>query len=422
MLPWWGPMPAQTPACLPSLGKDVMMTAEHSVRAFPLAPPGTMGPPREYDALRRECPIVRVELPMGATAWYVTRYDDVRTLLADTRLVRPTINSWPPTPEDTPPAGPGLVTMMEMEGPRHTTLRRAVAEAFSARTVRLWENQIRELAEQLLDDMEAGGRPADLISGFAEPFPLRVMCDLVGLPYEERGFYLPLADTALGALMTLEQGRAATDQLRSYVAECLGRKRRKPNHDVLTELIRRCDTGELAQEDLISFGLSMLVAGYRTSTMFIANAVLTLLTHPHQLAEVQANGRLIPNVVDELLRYLPVMNGTVVLLATEDLHIRGRTIRAGEAVLPVIAAANLDDSVFPEPDRLDLSRFPNPHLSFGRGPHNCVGMHLARAELTIALETLLNRFPNIRLAIPEHELPWEDDAPSKSPDFFPISW
>ncbi|GGM36350.1 cytochrome P450 [Longimycelium tulufanense] len=396
-------------------------TSRPVTRDFPLAPPGTMGPPREYAELQRGCPIARVRTPLGATAWYVTRYEDVRSLLADPRLIRPTINVWPPA-ESADSSGPGLVTMMEMVGPRHRALRRAVGEAFSARTVRSREGRIRQLAESILNDFEKDGPPADLVTGFAESFPLLVMCELVGIPYEERDFFLPLADAALGALLTLEEGRRATDRLRSYIAQLVARKQTEPARDLLGELLRQRDDGELTQDDLISFGLSMLVGGYRTSTMFIANAVLVLLTRMEHLAVLRSDPGLLPSAVEELLRFLPVMNGSVVLLAKEDIRLHGTTIRAGDAVLPIIPAANRDATVFPDPDRLDLRRERNPHLAFGRGAHNCVGIHLARVELTVALEALLDRFPNLRLAVAEHEVPWEDDSPSKSPVSLPVSW
>lgn len=378
-----------------------------------------MGPPHEYHELREEG-IVAVHMPMGATAWFVTRYADVRELLADPRLIRPTINEWPP-PTGQPP-DTLLTTMMELNGPRHTALRKAVAEEFSARVVRLRTGRIRELADQLLDDFETGRRPGDLVAGFAEPFPLLVVCDMVGIPYDERGYFLPPADAALGALQTLEVGRKVTKILREYVIELVTRKRDQPANDVLTNLVRRCDAAELTQEDLISFGLSMLIAGYRTSTMFLANAVLTLLTHSGQLAGLRHDRSLIPCAVEELLRYLPVMNGSVVLVAIKDIQLHGQTIRAGEAVLPVIAAGNRDDSVFPGADRLDLCRAQNPHLSFGRGAHNCVGSYLARVELTVALEALLDRFPRLHLAVAEHEVPWDDGSPSKSPDALLVNW
>ncbi|MCO5970832.1 cytochrome P450 [Actinoallomurus soli] len=392
------------------------------VMDFPLGPPGTMGPIEEYGRLRRECPVARVRTPMGATAWYVTRYADVRALLADARLVRPTINAWPVRPEDLPEPGPGLTTMMELDGPRHAALRRALADEFAVHTVEGRLGRVRALAEGLLDDIETGGRPADLAADFAEPFPLLVMCDLVGIPYEDRDYFLPMADVALGALVTLDEGREVTHALRGYIAELIARKRRRPGDDVLTRLVRRCDQGELDREEVICFGLSMLMAGYRTCTMFLADAILVLLTRPGRFARLRDDRGMMPRAVEELLRYLPVMNGVVVLQATRDIDLHGRAIHAGEAVLPVLAAANRDGSVFPDADRLDLRRDPNPHLTFGQGAHYCIGVHLARAELAVALDSLLDRFPGLRLAVDESELPWEDESPAKSPLAIPVEW
>ncbi|WP_073480758.1 cytochrome P450 [Streptoalloteichus hindustanus] len=397
-------------------------STEHEPRDFPLAPPGTMGPPANYAALQRECPVTRVRMLIDATAWYVTRYEDVRAVLADPRFVRPTINAWPVPAVDQPSSGPELVTMMEMDGPRHRALRQAVAQSFSARAARARESRVRARAEELLADVERLGPPADLVAAFAEPFPLLVMCDLVGIPADDREFFLPLADAALGAMVTLEEGRRATERLRDYLTDLLAYKEREPADDVLTDLVRRRDSGALTQEELIAFGLSMLVAGYRTSTMFLANAVLTLVSHPERFDALRNDPTLVPGAVEELLRFLPVMNGVVVLLATEDVELRGRRIRAGEAVLPIIPAANRDHSVFSDPDRFDPRRRPNPHLSFGRGTHNCVGVHLARLELTAALQSLTSRFPALRLAVPEHRIPWDDDSPAKSPLRLPVSW
>jgi cytochrome P450 len=166
----------------------------------------------------------------------------------------------------------------------------------------------------------------------------------------------------------------------------------------------------------------MLMAGYRTCTMFLANSIFVLLTQPDQLARLRDDRGIMPQAVEELLRYLPVMNGIVVLQATQDVDLHGRTINAGEAVLPVLAAANRDGAVFPDADRLDLRRDPNPHLTFGQGTHYCLGVHLARAELAVALDTLLDRFPGLRLAVNESELPWENESPAKSPLAIPVNW
>ncbi|MFJ5675629.1 cytochrome P450 [Streptomyces sp. NPDC093097] len=388
---------------------------------MPLPTPGSMGPPLEYARLRRECPLARVRMPMDASAWYVTRHADVRALLADPRLTRPTINDWPPRPHHAASDGPGLVTMMELDGPQHTALRRALAKPFSRRAIKARIPSLRQIANQLLDAFTAENSPADLVSAYLEPFPLMVMCELVGIPYQDRDHFLPLADAALGALITLDEGRRATQSLREYISCLIRRKQRTPTNDILTTLIHARDTGALNDETLISFGLSMLVAGYRTTTMFLANTVLTLLQKPGQYGRLRDDRSLLPSAVEEFLRYMPVMNGVVVLQANEDLSLHGQTIRKGEAVLPVIAAANRDNHTFANPDQLDLRRIDNPHLAFGRGTHNCIGSHLARAQLTVALKALLDRFPHLRIA-EGHQPTWDDTSPSKSPLTLPVVW
>ncbi|MFI2239238.1 cytochrome P450 [Streptomyces chrestomyceticus] len=392
---------------------------------FPMPPPGSVGPPPEYAALRRSCPLARVATPFGAPAWYVTRYDDVRKLLADDRFIRPTINDWP-TIDDRPPdtavagRGPGLVTMMELEGPRHAALRQALAEPFSVRATRRRRAALRATADRMLGQIAADGPPGDLVSDFCEPFPLLVMCELVGIPYAERASFLATADEALGALITLEGGREAGHQLRSYMVSLLERHRRAPGEDILGSLVAASDRGAVDEESVLAFGLSMLVAGYRTTTMFLANAVLALLAEPDRYARLLDDRALLPTAVDELLRFLPVQNGVIVLQTREDVILHGHTIRAGEAVLPVLAAANLDERTFPEADRLVLDRRANPHLAFGRGPHNCIGAHLARTQLSVGLEALLDRFPRLRLT---GEPPtWEGHSPARSPLTLPVTW
>jgi cytochrome P450 len=388
---------------------------------IPLPPPGTMGPPEEYGRLRQECPLTKVRLPIGAIAWYATRYEDVKELVADARLIRPSITDWPPRPGRIPGDEPGLITMMELEGPRHAALRRALSEPFSVRSIRRQLPRIRQSADRLLDPFVGGDQPGDLVVRFLEPFPIMVMCDLVGIPYEDSEYFLPKADAALGALLTLEEGREATSQLREYITSLLDRKRREPGDDMLTKLVREYERGTVDRESAVSFGLSMLVAGYRTSTMFLADAVVTLLTLPGEYARLRDNRDLMPGAVEELLRYVPVMNGVVVLQAVEDIELHGRTIRVGDAVLPVLAAANRDDSTFTDGDRLDLCRVDNPHLAFGRGAHNCIGSHLARSQMTVCLEALFDRLPNLRLAEGHHAI-WEDESPSKSPLTLPVNW
>ncbi|MFI9276174.1 cytochrome P450 [Kitasatospora sp. NPDC052896] len=388
---------------------------------FPLPPPGTMGPPEECVRLRASCPVARVRLPMDATAWYVTRYADVRELIADSRLIRPTINDWPARPGPAVDGGPRLVTMAELEGPRHLALRRAVASAFSSRAVRDRLPRIRQLAEQLLEEFQEAGRPGDLVAGFTDPFPLLVLCELVGIPFEDRNWFLPVLDAALGTMVTSEEARRVTDLLREYVAGLIARKRSRPGDDVLSLLIRQCEDGVITDADVMAFGLSMLTVGFGISSFFLADSVHTLLAQPDQWVRLRDHRDLMTGAVEELLRYLPVMNGTLLLLATETIDLCGRTVRRGDAVIPVLASANRDGSVFADAARLDLGRADNPHLAFGRGTHNCVGAHLARAELTVGLEALFDRFARLRLADGQ-EPGWDDQSVTKSPLTLPVTW
>ncbi|MFJ4517528.1 cytochrome P450 [Streptomyces sp. NPDC088816] len=388
---------------------------------FPLPPPGTLGPPETCARLRESRPVARVGLLMDATAWYVTRYEDVRALLADPRLIRPTINDWPPRPGPDADAGPSLVTMAELDGPRHLALRRSVAPAFSAGAVRDRLPRIRALAGRLLEEFAAGGPPGDLVAGFTEPFPLLVLCDLVGIPWQDRDWFLPVLDAALGGMVTAEEGRRVTDLLRAYITELIARKRSRPGDDVLTLLVREAEDGTLTDDEVTAFGLSMLTVGFGISGFFLAGSVHTLLHRPDQWARLRDHRDLMPGAVEELLRYMPVMNGTVMLLATEDIEVGGQTVREGDAVIPVLASANRDGSAFADADGLDLCRADNPHLAFGRGTHNCVGAHLARAELTVGIEALLDRFPELRPARGQQPL-WDDQSVTKSPLTLPVGW
>ncbi|MFJ3246587.1 cytochrome P450 [Streptomyces sp. NPDC086782] len=394
---------------------------EADVLDFPLPPPGTMGPPETCAWLRESRPVTRVGLLMDATAWYVTRYEDVRALLADPRLIRPTINDWPPRPGPAADDGPGLVTMAELDGPRHLALRRSVAPAFSAGAVRDRLPRIRALADRLLEEFAAGGPPGDLVAAFTEPFPLLVLCDLVGIPWQDRDWFLPVLDAALGGMVTAEEGRRVTDLLHAYVAELIARKRSRPGDDVLTLLVRETEDGTLTDDEVTAFGLSMLTVGFGISGFFLAGSVHTLLRRPDQWARLRDHRDLMPGAVEELLRYMPVMNGTVLLLATEDVEVGGQTVRAGDAVIPVLASANRDESAFADAGRLDLCRADNPHLAFGRGTHNCVGAHLARAELTVGIEALLDRFPGLRPARGQQPF-WDDQSVTKSPLTLPVGW
>ncbi|ALG09902.1 cytochrome P450 [Kibdelosporangium phytohabitans] len=382
----------------------------------PAPDPGTAGPPRAYDRLRADEPVVQAQLANGETGWLLSRHEDVRAAFADPRLVRPLLSAWPVREDAQPP--PCLPTFLEMTGEQHHRVRRAVLPLFTRPRLRFMAPRIRAIATELVDAMTAAGTAADLVPSFVEPLPLRVLCDTVGLPYEDRDTYLPHTLTLLSAAgLPMDDVLDALYALQDYASELVSRKQREPDDTYICLLLSR-----LTRDDVVSFVVTMLMAGYKTNVQHTGNALLVLLTHPGQLGLLRADPARIPVAVEELLRYVPLMNAINILVAQEDLTLRGRRIRAGDAVLPVIASANRDPAAFTDPDRLDLARSPNPHTTFGRGPHHCTGAHLTRLQLTVALEVLLSGLPDLELDEPPEVIPWDESTPLRAPARLRVRW
>ncbi|NLU70352.1 cytochrome P450 [Streptomyces sp. HNM0574] len=394
----------------------------------PAAEPGTAGPPCGYARLRSEQPVVRAQLPNGETGWLLSRYADARAAFADPRLIRPLLSSWPPREgADAPP--PCLPTFLEMTGAHHERVRRAVLPLFGRRRLAFMAPRIRAIAEELLDTMTAhagAARTADLVPAYVEPLPLRALCETVGLPHEDRDRYLPHTLTLLGAAgLPMEKVLQALYALQDYASDLVARKEDEEKSEDYIRLLltesRRPGSG-LTRDDVVSFVVTMLMAGYKTNMQHTGNALLALLTHPEQLRGLRDAPERIGPAVEELLRYVPLMNAINILVAREDLTLHGRHIRAGDAVIPVPASANRDARAFTDPDRLDLARTPNPHLAFGHGPHACTGGHLSRLQLATVIQVLLERLPDIELTEPAASLPWDESTPLRAPARLPVRW
>ncbi|MFI1968348.1 cytochrome [Streptomyces cinnamoneus] len=394
----------------------------------PEVEPGTAGPPCAYARLRAEAPVVKAQLPNGETGWLLSRYEDVRAAFADPRLVRPLLSAWPPREgDDAPP--PCLPTFLEMTGEHHERVRRTVLPMFGRRRLEFMEPRIRAMAGELVDAMVAGAEDgtADLVAAYAEPLPLRVLCETVGLPYEDRDVYLPHTLALLGAAgLTMEEVLAALYALQDYAGELISRKEKEDGEgeDYIRLLLAeaRRPGSELTRDDVVSFVVTMLMAGYKTNIQHTGNALLALLTHPEQMRTLREAPERTSTAVEELLRYVPLMNAINILVATEDFTLHGQRIRAGDAVVPVPASANRDPEAFAEPDRLDLTRTPNAHVAFGHGPHACTGGHLTRMQLAIAIQVLLERLPGVELAVPAKTIPWDESTPLRAPARLPVRW
>jgi cytochrome P450 len=405
----------------------IMSLATVKTRTYPFGAPVGLELDGMYAYLREHEPLAAVRQPFGDPAWLVTRYDDVRLVLSDTRFSRAEI-----LVRDAPRIFSGRVPggLLELDPPEHTRLRRLVSGAFRARTIELLRARVEKTAAELLDRMVHEGPPADLVERFAIPLPLTMICELMGVPYGDRERFQLWADAYLSTTdLPVEEKMARLGKLGGYIAQLVAKRSEElaadgePSEDLIGVMVQtRDDEGGLSGEKLIGFLMMLLAAGYETTSSQLTNSVYTLLTHPEQLALLRSGRASIENAVEELLRYVPITVATIIpRYATEDVELSGGTVRAGEAVLPAYDAANRDPRVFNDPERLDLTRIPHPaHVTFGYGTHFCLGAQLARIELQVALSALLRYFPDLRLA--EEGLRWKTGLIMRGPVALPISW
>ncbi|MDU0293406.1 cytochrome P450 [Saccharothrix longispora] len=368
------------------------------IRSYPFAEPDDLTLNPAYLDLQRGEPVARVRLPFGGDAWLATRYDDVKAVLADPRFSRAAaLNA------DVPRTLPNIQTdanILTMDPPDHTRLRRLVARAFTARRTEQLRERAQEVVDGLLDDLEAQGPPADLVEALAMPLPITIICEMLGVPVEDRVRFRGWSDAAV-AITAFEPAEivAAGEALTGYIQGLVQDKRGRPTDDMLSTLVAAHDDEDrLSEEELVSFGVALLVAGHETTANQIGNFVVTLLRNPDRAAELRDDPSLVPAAVEELLRITP-LGGSAGFprIAKEDVELSGVTIAAGEAVFVNNVAANRDPSVFDRPEEIDFHREHNPHIMFGHGAHHCIGAPLARMELQVAVGTLLRRFPLLRL-------------------------
>ncbi len=375
-------------------------------RPDPFGATGARGRMDAYAELSRSGPVQAISLPVagGVPAWLVTGQAEVRQVLSDPRLVKAPVTNGRLARETAPDYAAGLAThMLSKDGVEHARLRRLVGAAFTGRRVAALAPRVQEIADALLDEMAsaaAGGGEVDLIAAYAFPLPMTVICEFIGIPEADREEYRGWAETLVGATY-IDPGAygAAVKEEVCYARDLVDRKRRKPGDDLLSALVAVRDSGDLLSDDeLTSMIFLLTVAGHETTVNLIANGTLALLEHPDQLARLRAEPALLPAAIEELLRYEGPVQAAFPLQATEPLEIGGVAIAAGEVVVPALLAANRDPGHAAAPADLDITRSPNSHVAFGHGIHHCVGAPLARLEARIALESLLKRFPDLRLA------------------------
>ncbi|MFI5591386.1 cytochrome P450 [Amycolatopsis sp. NPDC051758] len=375
--------------------------------------------------LRDARPVSPMIFPDGHEGWLVTGYDAVRQLMADTRfssrqdigvLHMPYETPGIPVATEPSPQIPGM--FISMDPPDHSRMRKRLTGAFTVKRMKQLEDHITEVVERQLDNLAKLTPPIDLVKEFALPVPSLVICELLGVPYADRETFQVNSAKFLEKDVTLEEKMGAYGALSTFLAELVTAKRAEPGEDILSDLARHDD---LTIEELTGAAFLLLLAGHETTANMLALGTFALLEHPAQLAELRADTALLPDAVEELLRYLSIAD-IFFRYATEDIELGGETIPEGSTVIISLLAANHDPQRFENPDTLDIHRKARGHLSFGHGVHQCLGQQLARIEMRAGFEALLRRFPTLSLAVPAEEVKLKTDMNIYGVHALPVTW
>jgi cytochrome P450 len=379
-----------------------------------------------FSRMREEGPVTPAQLPHGERVWLVTRYPEVRAALADPRLYKDwagklTSPDW--VPDEV--IGYLSVHMLNTDPPNHTRLRKLVTKAFTARRVAGLRPRVEEITASLLDAIEAragaGEDTVDLIEAFAFPLPVTVICELLGVPTEDRAQFRQWSNAIVDSDGEPGSFRAAGTAMFHYFTELVADKRAHPADDLVSALIEAHDSGDsLDERELIAMLFLLLVAGHETTTNLIASGTLALLTNPAELERLRSDPSLLPGAVEELLRYVNPLNHATDRFTLEPVEIGGVTIPAREWVLCVTSSANRDPDRFDDADRLDVGRDAGGHVAFGHGIHYCLGAPLARLEGEVAFGALLSRFPRLSLAADLATLRWRPSSLIRGLETLPV--
>jgi cytochrome P450 len=362
-----------------------------------------------YAQWRQTGPVRPVVLPGGFGGWLVTSYEDARQALTDPRLSQaiqpPQVNDpIPPQVNDPIPPDIGAAIgyhMLAVDPPDHTRLRRLVSAAFTARRIEALRPRIEQITDELLDAM-AGREQVDLIDALAFPLPIQVICELLGIPSQDRDSFRSWSNTLVGGEALRVQLPAAMTALVSYVRALIADRRQHPGDDLLSGLIAVRDQADrLSEDELSSMVFLLLIAGHETTVNLIGNGSYLLLSHRERWERLRADPELLPAAIEEFLRYESPVETATFRITTEAMEIGGVIVPAGEIVVVSLLSANRDEKRFPDAAELRLDRPQNSHMAFGHGIHYCLGAPLARLEAKVAFSKLLARFPGLRLATDE---------------------
>jgi len=361
--------------------------------------------------------VLRVETPFGRPAYLVSRHEDVRQVLADTARFSSALTPFAGAGQGKPVPG----QLITLDPPDHTRLRRLLTPEFTVRRMSRLRPRIAEIVENALDDLERAGKPADLVAHFALPVPSLVICELLGVPYADRAGFHERAVRVLDTSLPLDDRVAAQEEDHDYMAGLVARAQADPGEDMLGMLVREHGR-ELTSAELTGVAGLLLLAGHDTTSNMLGLGTLALLWHPEQLAMLREDPELVEPAVEELLRWLSIVQTPPPRTTTTEVEIAGHTIPAGSLVICSLPAANRDPALIGDPEILDITRGSTGHVAFGHGAHHCLGAPLARMELRIALPALLRRFPGLALANPDGPVDFRAFSLVYGARSLPVTW
>lgn len=368
-------------------------------------------PPQAYTELSDRCPVAPIRMPDGKPSWLVTSFEGVRTALSDPRFSSDMSHPGFPNLNGRPVDTVLKDTLRDMDGERHRYYRRTLTGELSVKRTKAMQPVITQITDEALDQLAAAGPGADLVKHVALVIPSRVACHLVGVPFSDHELFTGMVNTLMDSNSSADQIVAARQGMVSYFDELVTDREHHDRDDLLGRMVRRyLATGELTRDMVITLAWITMAAGQETTARMIGLGVAALLRHPDQLELLRREPHLLPGAVDELMRYLSVIQLGIPRVAIDDVEIDGQTVTAGEGVVALLPLANRDPAVFDRPDELDVRRNARQHLTFSYGPHQCPGHALARLELEVVFGRLLERFPTLRLADSDADLKVWDKA------------
>lgn len=383
-----------------------MSESVESLPTWPFDRVDPLLPPPKLAELRERCPVSQVKMWNGSCSWLATRHSDFKTLLRSPDLsAEASRPNYPNSNENHAASRGSQVSFIRKDDPEHAVQRRMLTKTFSLSQIATMRPFVEELVDQLLDDLAAAPQPADLIEHLAEPLPSHVICEILAFPVEDSDFL----NDRVNVWMNLDSPPAASAQatadLARYLEAVVDARIASPGEDLVSRLIHdHLLSGAISRADLLSMLNLLIIGGFDTTANMIALGTVLLLRYPDQLADLRANLDLMPGAVEEMLRFLSVAHHVAARVADADIDIAGVTIHEGNGVMASIPAANHDPEVFPEPEKFDVRRDARDHVAFNFGIHQCLGQNLARLELDVVFTKLLQRFPDLQLAVPESEL------------------